>query len=123
MTRYEVGSSGQFIGSRDFWALVDQRRHTANRLHYSRGAFRSDDGTWYWPSEMPQAERAQLVEAHAGDLWWEEHKRDTSVIPGLSDSDLKHFRLLADIRADTPVMNAATQELWRRGIRDYPIAI
>jgi hypothetical protein len=45
------------------------------------------------------------------------------VIPELSDPDLKHFRLLADIGADISVVNAATQELWRRGIRDYPIAV
>lgn len=65
---------------------------------------------------------AAEIEAILGTRW-QEHKRDTSVIPDLSASDLTHFRLLADIRADIPVVNAATQELWRRGIRDYLIAI
>jgi hypothetical protein len=123
MSKWEIGSTGQFIEGPEFWALVDRRRDSENRLHYSRGAFRADDGTWYWPDDMSPAERAQVAGSRQSDLWWEEHERDTSVIPELSDSDLKHFRLLADIRADIPVMDAATQELWRRGIRDYPIAI
>jgi hypothetical protein len=123
MTKYEIGETGQLIESRDFWALVDQRRGSGNRLHYSRGAFRADDGTRYWPQEMEPAERARVRQAHERDLWWEKHERDTSVIPSLSDQDLIHFRLLADIRADIPVMDAAEEELWRRGIRDYPAAI
>jgi hypothetical protein len=121
--KYVNESTGQVTESRDFWALVDAGRESGNRLSYFGGAFRAQDGTWYRPEDMTLAELTEHQDVCARDQWWAEHKRDTSVIPGLSDSDLMQFRLLADIRADMPVLNAATDELWRREIFDYPIAI
>lgn len=121
--KYEIGSTGQFIGSRDFWRMVDRERKAGRQVGGPGGWFRFTDGTWYWEQGISVADRAEKVAQWRRDCWWQEHERDTSVIPALGDSDLKLFRLLADIRADIPVMDAATQELWRRGIRDYPVAI
>lgn len=122
MGKFEA-TTGEVMESRDFWAFVDARRIAGNGLHWVRGAFTADDGTWYFPDDMPEGKREECRRAHAESTWWLEHKRDVSVIPSLSDSALVTFRLCADIRADIPVMNAATDELWRRGIRDYPVAV
>jgi hypothetical protein len=119
----EIGTTGRFIDSRDFWPMVDREREAGRAVGGSGGWFRFADGTWYWEENMSPADRTEKVAQWRRDCWWQEHERDTSVIPELSDSDLKHFRLLADIRADIPVVNAAAQELHRRGIRDHPIAI
>ena len=121
--RYEIGASGRFIESRDFWPMVDREREAGRKIGGSAGWFRFADGTWYWEEGTSVAERAEKVAEWRRDCWWQEHKRDVTVIPELSDSDLKLFRLLADIRADIPVLNAAADELRRRGIRDYPIAV
>jgi hypothetical protein len=121
--RYEIGNTGHFIDPRDFWPMVDREREAMRPVGGSGGWFRFANGTWYWEEGMSGADRAEKVAQWRRDCWWEEHKRDTSVIAELGDSDLKLFRLLADIRADIPVIDAATRELWRRGIRDYPIAI
>lgn len=122
--RYENGTTGELISSPDFWALVDRRREEGkNRLRYSYGAFIAADGTWYWPENMNQAERDRITHARERDLWWEKHERDPDVIPDLSSPDLKLFRLLADIRNDIPLINAADDELRKRGIHDFPIAI
>lgn len=55
--------------------------------------------------------------------WLWDHRKDAGIIPLLTDSELVTHRLCADIRADYRVLNPATAELRRRGIRDYPIAI
>jgi hypothetical protein len=123
MMKYVNGSTAEVLGGPEFWVLADRCREAGRGLSYSRGAFRAEDGTWWCPDGMTPAELAERQAAHERDVWWEGHKRDTSVIVGLGDEDLKLFRLLADIRADIPVIGAATQELWRRGIRDYPVAI
>jgi len=121
--RYET-DSGHAIHSADFWPLVDRRREAHQPMTWCRSAFLDRaDGTWYYPDTMTIAERKEAREAHAQSEWWEAHKRDVTVIPLLSDAELTTFRLCADIRADIPAMTAATAELWRRGIRDYPVAV
>jgi hypothetical protein len=121
--RYEIGNSGRFIDPRAFWALVDARRRDGNRMSYVLGGFRALDGTWYFRESMPAVKRRRCHDEWRRNQWWVEHKRDTSVIAGLSDADLKLFGLLADIRADHRVLAQADGELRRRSIRDYPIAI
>jgi hypothetical protein len=123
MTKYVNGSTAEVLDGPEFWALVDRCREAGRGLSYSRGAFREQDGTWWHPDGMTPAELAERQAAHGREVWWEGRKQDTSVIAELGDEDLKLCRLLADIRADATVIGAATQELWRRGIRDYPVAV
>jgi hypothetical protein len=125
-----VNDSGQSLSTREFWALVDQCRQSGRPMRATRdagmglsGAWLDPDGTWWRPDSMTGAELAAAQARHERDTWWQAHQRDISVIPALSDQDLILFRLLADIRADVPAVNAAAAELWQRGIRDYPIAI
>lgn len=81
------------------------------------------DGSWWVPDTVDAAGLAEAKAMRAHFAWWEENKRDVTVIPDLSDRALKHFRLLADIRCDNAVMRAAGAELRRRGIWDYEIAV
>lgn len=118
-----TSDDGRTLPAPAFWALVDEHRETRQNMSWHDGAFSEPGGCWWWPDDMTPADVDQRREAAARFQWWEDHKRDITVIPDLSDSDLIHFRLCADIRADSPVVNAATAELLRRGIRDYPIAI
>lgn len=120
---YVNATTGEVLDSPQFWAMIDRNREAGTHAMGSRGAFLMADGAWWCEETMTAAELAERQAAHERDLWWQDHKRDTSVIGSLSDSDLIQFRLLADIRADIPVLNAAADELRRRGIRDYPIAV
>lgn len=127
---YYVTAAGAKIESRDMYAMLDGARESGHRFTWhaspgrsADGAYRSPQGEWHWPEDWSEQDRAQVTARHEQATWWEDHKRDVTVIPGLSDSDLIHFRLLADIRADIPVLSAAERELHRRGIRDYPIAV
>jgi hypothetical protein len=120
-------STGEIVEGRLVYALAAQHRATPGRMRPAYGAYRDEhDGTvtWYFHlGEWTAEQMGSAEDTYQRGLWWEAHKRDLTVIPSLDDGDLIHYRMLADIRADIPALNAAADELHRRGIRDYPIAI
>lgn len=128
-TRYVNERSGQVLAPREFWALAGRYRIAGTRMQMGASRTRGSaaaldpDGSWWVPDTVDAAGLAEAKAMHARFAWWKEHERDISVIPELPDSDLKLFRLLADIRCDNDVMSAAAAELHRCGIRDYEIAV
>lgn len=123
MPKYQNHATGELIDSPAFWAQVDKVRASGGKIAGGVDAYLFPDGQWWFPAELPAADRMEKIGAHHYWLWCEAHKRDLAVIPLLTDSELIMYRLSADIRADIPVLNAAAVELHRRGIRDYPIAV